>query len=214
MLDSSPENWTFLKGIFTIFDLIFYVSKNILRAKMNLMYWREFDRFLYMDSGVTADYWNGHVMNGITSSSFNGSLIQSNFELMMFNEEQKGDLRLKFIDMKIITFYRALVFPRFHHLYQLFNDKMMQLTSGGLFDLWLNRWTKSRYNVEAPPPADLVVLSMEDLGIGFKIWLIMLLISTLSYIGEIIFYYGPKVWRLMLFKQILRTYFKSLKISH
>lgn len=86
----------------------------------------------FVEYGMPRKHWDGYLVPEITDSSFNGTLIETNFELMLLNEKHKGKYRWKFMDMKIFSFYKSLVF---HFLYSSFNEKVLQLTSGGFFDL-------------------------------------------------------------------------------
>lgn len=172
------------------------------------------EKQLNLPRGSPLGYWNQHLVHAIRNASFQACLIENHLELLMLNEKHRGEYRWKFMDMKIFSFHKALIFPRFHHLYSTFNAKMSYLTTGGFFELWLKRWKKSRYNVEKPPEPDPTVLSLTELGIGFQIWLIMVSISSAAFITEFLIYYGPKLWNLVLFRIILKSYYKSLRAVH
>lgn len=150
------------------------------------------------------------MIQNITDYSFKGSLIQGNFEVVMKRTEHKGKYSWHFVDAKLFSFFKGLVFPRNHHLFSKFNEKVMQLISGGFFDYWISNCTKSVYNTEKPA----VVLTLYHVSIGFQIWALMLLISTLVFLYEMLRYWGAKTVKVLLFEIIIRRFYQGFKLFH
>lgn len=144
------------------------------------------------------------MKENLTESSFKGSVVVNYNFVMTKTIELNGEYRWKFLDQKILSFCEGIAFDRQHYLFSSFNEKMKQLATGGFINHWLEKFTKHRYIVEKIPPDDLIVLDVERLSIGFQIWLIMLGISTVAFIGEMVHYWGPKLYKMIIFYFILR----------
>lgn len=153
--------------------------------------------------------WYDLLSEDMHDSSFKGGVVYSNMDKLMHNIENKGKYRLKFLDQIIFDYCEGMVFPKFHYLYTSFNEKIQQLVTGGFFEHWLEKWTKHRFNTEKPPPAGPENLNLDQLSIGFVIWLIALAISLTAFIGELLRYWGPKIYHLIIFEQILKAFLKA-----
>lgn len=103
------------------------------------------------------------------------------------------------VESQMITFAMRSFSP----FYEIFNNKIQMLVEAGICPHRLkryNNWKKTRnkrFDEEIPP----LVLSMDDLGVGFEVCLIPLALSLLVFVFEIVW---PKV------KQILTEYLTAL----
>lgn len=139
---------------------------------------------------------------------FKGGVVIDNIFLLMKTIEYKGEYRYKYLDQTIFSYCDGMAFERHHYLYTSFDEKIQQLTTGGFIEHWIEKYTKHRNITEKPPPPDLVVLNMDRLNIGFQIWIIMLGISFMAFIGELLHYWAPKLYYLWIFKYILRGFYE------
>lgn len=139
---------------------------------------------------------------------FKGSLVINNMYLVMKNIEFRGKHRYMYLKQKVFSYSEGMAFEKHHCLYSSFNEKIQQLTSGGFTVHWLEEWTKHRSNTEKPPPPGPEVLKMDQLSIGFQIWLIMLGVSFLAFVVELCCYWIPTLYHLMIFEQTLKVFFR------
>lgn len=148
------------------------------------------------------------MQENLTDSSFKGSVVTRNSFVLVKTIETKQKYRWKFLDEKIVGFFQGIMFVKYHFLFTSVNEKIKQLTSGGFIEHWIQRWAKHRYIVEKPPLPDLKVLSLDDLGIEFQIWLLVLGAAFVAFICELLYYWLPKIWHLCIFHFVLQRYFK------
>lgn len=162
-------------------------------------------------SGETDEVLTPLLVKNLTDPSFKGSVLAKDNFVAMKTIAFKGKYRWKFLEQTAFSYSEAMMFNRFNYLYSTFNEKINQLITGGFLHHWQEKWTKHRIITEKPPPPDPVVLDMEHLSIGFKIWLIMLGISTMAFIIEIVHHWGPKLYDLIIFHYILSMFYKKSK---
>lgn len=167
-----------------------------------------------MKDTVSFRYKSAELVNQANNSSFEGSIVIENTELMSIAIKSNTTNLWSVLNENVYNFYWGLTFPRNHYMYTAFNEKVKHLNSGGFIDFWLDKWFKHQKIIEKPPPAPLVVLSMKDLSIGFQIWLLALLISSVAFVVELLRYWTPKVAKLLVFKLILRLYFEHKSACH
>lgn len=154
------------------------------------------------------------MVDNLTDSSFKGSAIANNIFVLMKAISYKGKYRWKELEHKVFSFYQGIAFPRHHYLFSTFNEKIQQLTTGGFINYWQEKWTKHRNVTEKIPEPEPKVLDVERLSIGFQIWLIMLGISLIAFIGEIVHYWAPKLYHVVVFYCILNCFYKLIKYPH
>lgn len=148
------------------------------------------------------------MVDNLTDPSFKGSAMVNSIVFLMKTIEFRGKHHWKVLDQKVFSFCEGIPFARHHYLYSSFNEKIKQLTAGGFIDYWQAKWTKHRNVTEKPPEPDPIILNLERLSIGFEIWLIMIGISTMAFLGEIVYFWVPKLYYALIFKQILKSFFK------
>lgn len=150
----------------------------------------------------------------ITKSAFKGAIIVQNSYFTEKTIEHQRKFEWKTLNQKVLSFYKGMAFEKHHHLFPSFNNKIVQLTNGGLIDHWFKRYTKHRYLTEKPQAKTPVVLTMNHLSVGFRIWAFLLAVSCVAFICENLFYWGIRITKMLFFEQILDCYYEILKYSH
>lgn len=150
----------------------------------------------------------------VTVEGFNGSILTENLRLTMLTIAHKGKYRWNKLDQKILSYFDCFQIRRNHHLFLGFNENIMHLISGGIIDKFIDGYNKHRYMTEKPAPPDPVVLTLNHLGIGFQIWASMLTICFSVFVIELLHYWTPKIMQLMIFKQIIKSYFGIQRSVH
>ena len=141
----------------------------------------------------------------LQNSSFEGAAIFDNLGLLMHNYKKNRTKQFHFqkLDQKVITYNLGVSLPDARtSLYPTFKWKIQQLIQGGFFDQWLKPYLKDQSVVEKELEEDKVVLTMDHLSVGFTIWLAMLLISLLGFIGERITIHVLNYFRAMLLRRL------------
>lgn len=150
----------------------------------------------------------------MTDSSYKTTVIVDSNYVLMRNVEYRGKYHWKFLDQKVFSFCKGIIFPRHHYLYSSFNEKVKQLTTGGFISHYQRKFTKHRNITEKLLPEDPKKLDVLQLSIGFQIWLIMLGISFAAFIGEIFYYWGPKIYHMLIFYITLKSFYKFFTHYH
>ena len=123
----------------------------------------------------------------LQNSSFQGAATFDNLGLFMYNYKKNRSQQFHFhkLNENVISYNLVITLPDARtSIHSTFKWKIKQLIQGGFFDHWLKPYTKHRSLVEKELEEDKVVLTMDHLSVGFTIWLTMLLISLLGFIGE------------------------------
>lgn len=148
------------------------------------------------------------MVNNLRFSTFKGSVAVRNSFITNKTIDTKQKYQWKFLDEKILGFFEGITFTSYHYMHSSINAKIKQLTTSGFIEHWIQRWTKHRYIVEKPPPPGPKVLTLDDLQIGFQIWLLVLGAAFIAFICELILYWLPKLCHLYLFHEILKGFYK------
>lgn len=100
---------------------------------------------------------------------------------------RSGHSSLSILDEKLRTLYIGLSFKQFSPFYEVLNEIVGYLTSGGLINLWndLNPKHRKREFEDIGPQ----VLTMEHIAIGFQTCLIPFTLSTIVFVIELAFNY-------------------------
>ena len=136
----------------------------------------------------------------LQNSSLQGAAIFDSLGLFMYNYEKNLTEKFYFqkLDQKVLSYNLGVSLPSSRtSLYPTFKWKIKQLIQGGFFDQWLKPYLNHRSLVEKELEEDKVVLTMDHLSVGFTIWLTMLLISLLGFIGERIKFHVLNYFRAM-----------------
>lgn len=148
------------------------------------------------------------LLRNENNASFKGSFLIQNMILITRAIRENDTQRWRMLKQTLFSAYGGLKIHKHHQLFSSFNEKIIQLTSSGLFNYWLEKWTKHRKIIEEPPPPPPVILSMDHLDVGFQIWALVLAMASLAFIGELLTFWSPKILQLLFFKYVLRRYFK------
>lgn len=148
----------------------------------------------------------------LQNPSFKGCTIA---ESTILKESENESIEFHLLEKKIITFNWGIAFQRSSFLSPIFRTKIDQLVTAGLYDEWYRMISEKRklFRKKQPKPYD-TVLTLQHLSIGFYIWLLMCLLSTCAFLGELLTYWGPKVSRMLFFNYILSTFYKMQKSMH
>lgn len=76
-------------------------------------------------------------------------------------------------------------FTRSYFLWQSFNIKLKQLIESGIVNRMIDSYYEYKFDLEAPGPS---ILTIAQLKVGFLIFVACLLISTLSFLLELIIF--------------------------
>lgn len=148
------------------------------------------------------------VFKDLHDPNFRGCIIDLSLNL---NLAEKMQSSLKFNRLlEIISLNHAVCFERLSFMSPIFRLKIEQLVTGGIWEKmqsYYNHILKLSSKKPQPKPYD-TVLTLKHLSIGFYIWLLMILISSLAFIGEILKYWVPKVARMLFFEYILSRFNK------
>ena len=145
------------------------------------------------------------IINQSQNLLFEGCFISNELDLNLFNSAKKPTKKFHFqkLDQKVITYnLKVKLPPATNFLHSTFKWKIQQLIQGGFFDHWLKPYLNHQSVVEKELEDDKVVLTMDHLSVGFTIWLAMLLISTLVFIGEHIKLHVLNYFRAMLLRRL------------
>lgn len=184
-----------------IFLVNSFLNNDFFRAAVEIKFWRQF--------------WP--TMN--QSDEFN---YRKSFLITSENKIQKcaasaGKLRIKLMNMKILSLYQSIIFHRHNFLYPSFNKKFEQLRPSGLLKL-MNYGTlrsSEMYGMQNKQKegekAGHIVLSMERLSVGFLIWIVMLSLAFCIFATNFITYWSPKIWHMWLLGCTLNCYYKAIR---
>lgn len=64
------------------------------------------------------------------------------------------------------------------------------------------------------PDTGPVVLTMDHVSVGFQIWLLALFFSSVAFVCEIVPFWAPRIFRMILIRNILRKFYEHLVINH
>lgn len=149
-----------------------------------------FNRFRVI--GVTAEEMQRGLFLGIQNSSFEGCILHDYFLLLMAKYQFNGTLQWNTLDENVLSYNYGLALQRFHFATPIFQDAIVQLIEGGFYDRWISHYLKDRFATWKPEDAGPIVLTMNHLSIGFKLWLLMILLSSLAFVGELLYFHVPR----------------------
>lgn len=96
-------------------------------------------------------------------------------------EHLKLETQPKLLKKTFFTVLFGYRIQRNHYLGQQLNKKNVQAFESGLLNYWLS---KHAVKPSLPDPSEPKVLTMVDLEIGFKIWMLFSLVSLIVFIFE------------------------------
>lgn len=127
-------------------------------------------------------------LNAIAEPKFKGTIIlpKEVFRTIENVFYFRGKSSLSFLDDEVATSFLGLVFPLYSPFYETFNQKIGEMMDHGFIDhLAKTKNSKAKRetsNYDLGPE----VLSLNHLRIGFSLFCILLLISTLVFLIELI----------------------------
>lgn len=128
------------------------------------------------------------ILKRLENSSFHAAAIYNELDLSMINLMSSKDEKIHYIKLeeKLATFNKVIIFPtKKDFLYPTMKWKIKQLIEAGFFDYWMKHYiTHSSVVQEEEEVETRIVLTWDHLYVGFTLWMAMLLIAALSFIGE------------------------------
>ena len=156
------------------------------------------------------------VINGLQDPLFKGTAIYNELAFSMYNYKKEPKDRLYFhqLEQKVLSHNMHVALPKQQNfLFSTLDWKIKQLVQGGFFYHWMDRYL-SHSSVQAPEPEDgQIVLTMDHLSVGFTIWLGVLLIASIAFIGELFTFHSSNYFRGLLFQLVIAEY-QKLNRSH
>jgi hypothetical protein len=91
-----------------------------------------------------------------------------------------------FLEQRLYSSYMGLAFPRDHFLYEPFNELIRNLTETGLINVVVDHYFKFDELKPRKKTDEELILTMEQVGVIFLIWLTFLAASLIAFFGEIL----------------------------
>ena len=126
------------------------------------------------------------ILESLQDSSFKGAAIFDEATLKLQNYKREDKLKFEIIEQKINSHNFGVLADSSSFLNPIYLKKIWQLVEGGFFQLWFERQNSHRSLAEKEEEDDKVVLTMDHLGVGFLITVILLLMSMVAFIGELL----------------------------
>jgi hypothetical protein len=123
------------------------------------------------------------------------------------NMIHKGKYEFKFLNEKLFSSYVGLQQNPTYFLSETFNNQIPALLENGLINFWISCfYTQYDHKFETGP----AVLTLKQLSIGFQLFLFMLFISVICFVGE----FGTTIKMYIVYISMLKTYFVYSKLVH
>ena len=126
--------------------------------------------------------------NKIKNSSMNGSVVSNDLFLVMHNFKKNSTEKVHFctLDRKVVRYFKMIDLS-VYFIYPTFKWKITQLVQGGLFDHWMESYKHQlmrSINERKSEEEYKIVITWNYLYVGFMVWLMVLLMSAMSILGE------------------------------
>lgn len=143
----------------------------------------------------------------IYDSSFRGTIAVSALTANILSTRTKGTFLERVLPENIYTEMTSMVFPHFHKFFEIFDEKIQQLITGGfvgyLAEFWTKTDNKKKYAHLYFYLSEPQVLTLKHLEAGFVIWLISICVAIFSFVLE---------WLMKLFEIFLNRFvYKKIK---
>lgn len=172
---------------------------------MRKFYHVNFSKFIYLlnyfrpkiQNVSEDDYFATICSKFFESSSVDALVVDTIYSLRIQNNCTKLPILMEEI---FVTFPVALKLRKNHYLFGIINEVMERIVPSGIPQFLHNfhRWNDFLRIMIDPPQKQTEVLTMNDLGFGFVMWLVACAISTFGFIIEITMW--PKIKRLWIEK--------------
>jgi hypothetical protein len=113
-------------------------------------------------------------------------------------------IRLEFIQMKfpvkllkenLLTEQQGLHFMLNDYKFEPFNARVQKLFEAGIIQWWIERELESTRRFMSEPESGPKVLRLQELSIGFEVWLTFLAVSAAAFAIEIGYVWLKVLWR-------------------
>lgn len=142
---------------------------------------------------IQNDSFVGALLN--TDENFNGASIFNRDGTLHFNLLRET----VHLTSTFQSFNHAIVFGLNSYLYHSFNDLITGLIENGIFCTWIEN-KHYRLTRQMTKESDKIVLTMEHLSTGFNIWLCMLTLPMIAFIGELGIFWIPRIYQRVSFR--------------
>ena len=126
------------------------------------------------------------IFESLQDSSFKGAAVFDEATLKVQNFKRQEKLKFEIIERKINSYNFGVVTNAYTRLNPIYLKKIWQLVEGGFFEIWFDREHNHRSLAKEVEKDDKVVLTINHLGVGFLIIVVLLTISIVIFFGEIL----------------------------
>ena len=126
------------------------------------------------------------ILESLQDSSFKGAAVFDEATLKVQNFERQENLKFEIIERKIFSYNLGVATNAYSSLNPIYLKKIWQLVEGGFFKLWFDREHNYRSLAKEVEEDKKVVLTINHLGVGFLIILVLLTISMVIFFGEML----------------------------
>lgn len=152
-----------------------------------------------------------------TNASSRSSLVVTEAHWATLHNQHKGQLSVKVLSEIFSVSIRGMIFPRYHVLFDPFNEKLKQLYEAGIIQSWIEELNKIKYKQPEDGPA---VLTVDHVTVGFQVCCFCLLIAAFAFISELAFFHRHNLYeilfsgfKILIFKALIRAYISSLSFN-
>ena len=132
------------------------------------------------------EYTDIYIEN-LTDPSFTGTVLTCDIEHKLHSFYKEISMPRRFVPTPISKSYYGIGFLYPNLWAERFNEIVEGLVSGGIMNFYLERMTKSKWNLmDANDDPEKVVLNMTHLGFGFQICFFSIYFALLTFVLEII----------------------------
>lgn len=152
-----------------------------------------------------------------TNASSRSSLVVTEAHRATLHNQHKGQLSVKVLSEIFSVSIRGMIFPRYHVLFDPFNEKLKQLYEAGIIQNWIEELNKIKYK---PPEDGPAVLTVDHVTVGFQVCCCCLLIAAVAFILELAIFHRRNIYEIslsgfkfLIFKPLIRSYISSLSFN-
>lgn len=119
--------------------------------------------------------------------SFKDAIISTKTNTIIQRNILRGNFIMNVLEEELFTMYIGMVFRPFDFMYKPFNDLILRVVQSGLIGHWhseMHRVALTTTKAKQEP----VVLTWNHVYVGFYICLICLVLSTVCYINEVLYF--------------------------
>lgn len=108
---------------------------------------------------------------------------------------RRGVTSLSSLPQRLSALSHGFTFPMFSPFFDTFNVIIIRMLDSGLGNFWFQRTFYPKGNIRKVDEMRPEVLTLEHLDVAFKIIMVAMAISCLSFLAEIVFFQVQKMFR-------------------